>query len=74
VRRDDGSELVRRAVFLVQGNRGIIVAGEAPTQSAAQFERVFDRMWPTIRIEAPDPGSAAALAKAINQGAERTRR
>jgi len=74
VRRDDGGEVVRRAVFLVQGGRCVIVAGEAPTHSASQFERVFDRMWPTTRIEAPDPGSAAALTKAINQGFERARR
>jgi len=65
---------VRRAVVLVQGSRAIIVAGEAPTQNASEFERVFDRMWPTTRIEAPDPGSAAALTKAINEGFERARR
>ena len=69
--RRDGDELVRRAVVLVQGTRGIIVAGEAPKQGAAQFEPVFDRMWPTIRIRPPDPESAAALTKAINDGVQR---
>ena len=66
--RRDGSEVVRRAVVLVQGTRGIVVAGEAPKQGAPQFETVFDRMWPTIRIQPPDPESAAALTKAINEG------
>jgi len=69
--RRDGDELLRRAVFLVQGTRGIVVAGEAPKQGAPQFEAVFDRMWPTIRISAPDPESAAALTKAINDGVQR---
>jgi hypothetical protein len=70
--RRDGNELLRRAVFLVQGTRGIVVAGEAPKQGAPQFEAVFDHMWPTIRIHAPDPESAAALTKAINDGLQRT--
>jgi hypothetical protein len=69
--RRDGKPFLRRAVFLVQGTRGIIVAGEAPSESASELEPVFDRMWPTIRIRAPDPESAAALTKAINDGVQR---
>jgi hypothetical protein len=66
--RRDGKEFLRRAVFLIQGTRGIVIAGEAPMESAAEFEPVFDRMWPTIRIRTPDPESAAALMKAIDAG------
>ena len=53
------------------GERGIVVAGEAPKQGAAQFEAVFDRMW-RRSASTPNPESAAAVTKAINDGLQRT--
>jgi hypothetical protein len=62
----DGTELVRRMVILVRGPRAVMLAGEAPRAATGELDAVFDRMWPTIRIGAPDPEGAAALTKAIN--------
>jgi len=71
VLRRDGEEFLRRAVFLISGDRCIVVAGEAPKEDAPPFEQVFDRMWPTIRIHAADPEGAAAFNKAISDGFDR---
>ena len=69
----DGQELVRRIVVLVQDARGIVVEGEAPKSGTDAFEAVFDRMWPTTRLQTPDREGAAAITKAINDGIERAK-
>jgi len=51
-----------------------MLTGEAPKTAAGEFEAVFDRMWPTIHIGAPDPEGAAAFSKAVNDGLERAKR
>jgi hypothetical protein len=70
----EGREFVRRAVVLVRGPRGVMLAGEAPKTTADEFEAVFDRMWPTIHIGAADPEGAAAFTKTVDEGLERAKR
>jgi hypothetical protein len=72
VRNDE--PIVRWLVVLVRGTRAVTVVGEAPKAAAAEFQALFDRMWPTIRIGTPDPEGAAALTKAVDDGIERAKR
>jgi hypothetical protein len=73
-------------VIVVAGIEGGMTASRSELQSRIQrraggntmcrgncqtSEALFERMWPTIRIQAPDPESAAALTKAINQSQRR---
>jgi hypothetical protein len=72
VRKDES--IVRRLVVLVRGTRAVTVVGEAPKAAAAEFEDLFDRMWPRVRIGTPDPEGAAALTKAVDDGIDRAKR
>ena len=67
----DGLDLIHRVVLLVQDDREILVAGEAPSANIKEFNSVFDRMWPTIRITAPDLEFATRLKQAIEEGTRR---
>jgi hypothetical protein len=64
----DGLDLTYRVVLLVRDNREVVIAGKAPSPPAKEFVSVFDHMWPTIRITAPDPEFVARLRQSIEEG------
>jgi len=63
-----GTQRIRRVVVLKVEARAVVVSGEAPRGKAKEFEDVFERMWPTVRIGTPNPEAAEAFTKAIQEG------